>query len=92
MLKAKMTPGKEEQLIIEYPCSWDYKVIGEDPTLIKDAVTRICAPVTPTLTYSNSSSGGKYHSFKATLIVDSEERRLAIFQALKHDPAIKMVL
>ena len=87
-----MVSGKEAQLKIEYPCSWDYKVIGEDPTLIKDAVNRICAPTTPVLTYSHTSSGGKYHSFNATLIVENQETRLAIFEALKQDPAIKMVL
>lgn len=92
MLKAKMPSGKEEQLIIEYPCSWDYKVIGEDPTLVKDAVHRACAPQTPKITYSHTSSGGKYHSFSASVVVEDEEQRLAIFEALKQASAIKMVL
>ncbi len=87
-----MDPSKEEKLIIEYPCSWDYKIIGEDPTLLKDAVNRICAPTTPQIAYSHTSSGGKYHSFNVSLIVESEEKRLAIFEALKQAPVIKMVL
>ena len=45
-----------------------------------------------TMTISNRSSGGKYISMQLVLIVDDEAERLAIFELLKYDKAIKMVL
>ena len=87
-----MVLNDQDKLELEYPCAWQYKVIGEEPTLVKDAINRACAPESPEITFSHSSSGGKYHSFNASLTVQDEENRLKIFDTLKNDPAIKMVL
>ncbi|HKJ63946.1 MAG TPA: DUF493 domain-containing protein [Desulfopila sp.] len=81
--------GKPE---IEYPCVWQYKVIGEDCTRLEEAVEEICAPVPVDLSYSHSSSKGKYHSFNAEIEVQDEEARLSIYRALHNHPAIKFVL
>lgn len=85
---AKITQRKPK---IDYPCIWEYKVIGENPTLIKDAILKACNSSTPQITYSHTSSSGKYHSFNATLVVQDEQNRLLIFDNLKLNPAIKMV-
>lgn len=81
-----------ERLELEYPCSWMYKVIGEDCTLLKDEITRACAPIEVTITHSHVSSKGKYHSLNAELTVPSEEVRLSIFEKLKAAPTVKFVL
>lgn len=83
------TPEKPE---IQYPCSWAYKVIGEDCTLLKEIITRACAPHTPTISHSQTSRKGKYHSLQAELTVPSEEVRLAIYQRLQAEPAVKIIL
>ncbi|MGL1933006.1 MAG: DUF493 domain-containing protein [Desulfotalea sp.] len=77
---------------IEYPCIWPYKIIGENPDLIKDAIEKCCYPNNVKINFSHTSSGGKYHSFSAKVEVTSEELRLAIFDKLKEHPSLKMIL
>ncbi len=85
------TPEKKKP-DIQYPCLWAYKVIGEDCTLLKEALVNACAPLETKISHSQSSRKGKYHSLQAELTVPSEEVRLAIYQRLQDDPAIKIVL
>ncbi|WP_457576497.1 HP0495 family protein [Desulfomarina sp.] len=87
------TPCKEPRRPeIEYPCSWVYKVIGQDCSLLKDAIIDACGSLSVTISHSHSSSGGKYHSLNAELTVHSEETRLAIYESLKASPVVKLVL
>ena len=81
-----------EQPEIEYPCTWVYKVIGQDCTLLKDVIISTCSPTEVSISHSQTSSKGKYHSLNAELIVTSEEVRLSIYETLKSDPAVKIVL
>ncbi|CAG37613.1 HP0495 family protein [Desulfotalea psychrophila] len=83
---------KKKHPEIEYPCRWQYKVIGEDATLVKDAIVSICTDTSLEVTYSHTSSGGKYHSFNASIKVESEAMRLSTFESLKAHPSLKMVL
>jgi uncharacterized protein len=77
---------------IEYPCKWVYKVIGEDCSLIKEVIISACFPLEVKISYSNSSSKGKYHSLNAEIEVPDEEVRLNIYEILKGSPAIKIIL
>jgi putative lipoic acid-binding regulatory protein len=93
LLHKNMSPKKgDEQPEIEYPCTWVYKVIGQDCTLLKDIITATCSPTEVSISHSQTSSKGKYHSLNAELIVTSEEVRLSIYETLKSDPAVKIVL
>ena len=76
---------------ITYPCIWSYKIIGENREFLKEAILVACAPHPVDITYSRSSSGGKYHSVEARLVVENEAARLAIFDALKTHPAVKIL-
>jgi uncharacterized protein len=89
--KRNMAPleGKPE---IRYPCVWQYKVIGREHSLIKEAIEEICAPVPVSITYSHSSSSGKYHSYNAEIEVQDEEARIAIYRALHNHSAIQIVI
>ena len=77
---------------IDYPCTWVYKVIGQDCSLLKDAITSACAPADVQICHSHSSSKGKYHSLNAELVVADEKTRLSIYEILKNNPAVKFVL
>jgi putative lipoic acid-binding regulatory protein len=77
---------------IDYPCSWVYKVIGEDCSLLKELIVSSCEPYQVSISHSQASSKGKYHSLDAQLVVPSEEVRLAIYDKLKANPAVKIVL
>jgi len=83
---------KVERPEIEYPCTWVYKVIGRDYTLLKEVIVSACAPQDVKICHSNTSSGGKYHSLNAELNINDEATRLAIYDALKNSPGVKFVL
>lgn len=77
---------------IEYPCKWACTVIGADEIQLQEAAKFAVGEKEYSFTASNRSSGSKYLSFKLELIVDDEAECLAIFEILKHDAAIKMVI
>ncbi|MGB3211887.1 MAG: DUF493 domain-containing protein [Desulforhopalus sp.] len=77
---------------IEYPCTWVYKVIGEDCSLLKDIIVSACSPLSVKITHSHASSKGKYHCLNAELTVPTEEFRLKVYDALKGYPAVKIIL
>ena len=77
---------------INYPCTWVYKVIGEDCSLLKDIIISACSPLPVKISHSNMSSKGKYHSLNAELEVPTEEYRLKVYEALKCCPAVKIIL
>lgn len=92
MIDKTLQVSQPEKPEIDYPCTWVYKVIGEDTRILKELIVTACAPAGVDITHSHSSSGGKYHSLNATLVVDSEEMRLQIYELLKKHPAVKIVL
>lgn len=92
MIKTKKVKKTQKKAEIDYPCQWEYKVIGENQDLIQDALRTSCDPDKPTIAYSHTSSGGKYHSFSAKVQVEDEETRLSIFEKLYKHPAILMVI
>ena len=75
-----------------YPCEWEYKVIGTDISKLEDIIIEACLPSTPSISLSNVSSKGRYYSLNATLQVESEEMRLAIFKRIMQHPEVKMVI
>lgn len=77
---------------INYPCSWQYKVIGEDREAVIKAITACVQEKAHLLTDSHKSSGGRYVSMSLELVVSSEEERLEIYHKLLGDPAVKIVL
>ncbi len=82
----------EQKPEITYPCEWPYRIIGTSEVPIRNSVSSILGDKNYTLVASKKSSGGKYISFALSLIVDSEEERLEIFEELKMSNEIKMVL
>lgn len=77
---------------IVYPCTWSYRVIGIDCSLLKDVIVSACFPLPVKISHSHTSSKGKYHSLDAELEVPSEEVRLKIYKILQDSPAIKIIL
>jgi hypothetical protein len=94
MIRFSPNPLQEspERPEIEYPCTWIYKVIGEDCSLLKDIIVSACSPLPVKISHSHTSSKGKYHSLNAELEVPTEEVRLRIYELLKCSPVIKIVL
>ncbi len=76
---------------IEYPLKWTYKVIGLDASATEAAVAN-CIKKEYDLSLSHVSSGGKYQSFSVDIIVENEEERLALFNALSAHPDILRII
>lgn len=77
---------------IDYPCPWQYKIIGTSATAITRLVAEHVQEKDCVLTRSNVSSGGRYISMSLELTVQSEERRLELYRLLAADVTVKVVL
>jgi putative lipoic acid-binding regulatory protein len=82
----------DKETIITYPCSWLYKIIGEDQEQMRLAAETVITEESCSISVSNSSKTGKYHCLNVELTVHTEEQRNTIFTLLKKHPHIKMVL
>ena len=78
--------------IIEYPCNWVYKVIGSNFKKVNSAVSEVLTGKKYTSKKSNMSSKGAYISVSVEIIVENEDIRDSIFNALKMHKDIRMVL
>jgi uncharacterized protein len=80
------------KLNLKYPCSWVYKIIGPDADKMRHAVAEIIRDRPYKISVSRSSASEKYHSLNVELSVESESHRTALYEELKNNPAIKLVL
>lgn len=81
-----------DNLKINYPCEWEFRIIGTDEGLLKAAVAEILVDKKYDLSFSNQSRGGKYISLALKTFVESEEARNNIYIALRKHTGIKSVL
>lgn len=77
---------------IQYPCQWQYRIIGEDRAAMHQAITTSVAALVCTVTEGNVSSGGRYISLSLEVTVSDDAERLQLYQLLAGHPAIRMVL
>ena len=83
--------NEQEKPLIQYPCEWQYQIIGPNEEQIRAAVAEIVtAPFT--LTATHTSRTGKYHSLRLLTMVASEEVRTSIYLALSRHPSVKVVM
>ena len=82
----------EKKLVLEYPCSWSYKLIGHEKEAIQKAIHDVILQREHSLDHSNNSKTGKYVSMNLELVIQNEDERNFIYEALKAHQHIKMVL
>ena len=82
----------EKKLVLEYPCSWSYKLIGHEKEAIQKAIHDVILQRAHSLDNSNNSKTGKYVSMNLELVIQNEDERNFIYEALKAHQHIKMVL
>ncbi len=95
-----MTNEKNEKLKIEYPCPWDFKIIGmnEDEmraavqVSLNEALNQASGDREFELGTSRTSDGGKYISLRLNLMVLDETERNRIFSCLAKQPEIRIVI
>ena len=77
---------------IEYPCSWEFKVIGTSENVVRQAAVNTFGQRDYELVFSHVSKTGKYHSFNITSNVADEVDRDSIFASLAGAEGIATVL
>jgi putative lipoic acid-binding regulatory protein len=87
-----MKDDKKEKLKLEYPCSWVYKIIGPDKEKMQSAVAETIRDCKYKISLSHTSQTSKYVCLNVELTVESESQRTALYEALKANSDIKMVL
>ena len=70
---------------IDYPTHWEYKVIFDASDEAEAKVKDIVKDREFKLVFSKFSKDKKYTSYDLAVLVLSEEERLEIFSALKHE-------
>ncbi len=77
---------------IEYPRTWDFRLMGSDREALEQCVLEIVGHRPHSHQPSNVSSSGKFVSLLVSLTVETVEDRDAIFLAFKSHPAVRVVL
>ncbi len=77
---------------IEYPCLWQYTLIGTAQHEIHEAISSVVGDREHTISDSNKSSAGKYLSVSLELEVHSEHMRNSIFMELQRHPSLRMII
>ena len=74
--------SNSEKPKINYPCDWEYKVIGTDVDEMIKAIELAAEGMEYKISPSNVSSKGKYFSLNLKVFVTSEAIRDIIFEKL----------
>lgn len=82
----------QQKVELTYPCSWSYKLIGHEKEAIEKAIHDVILERAHNLNHSNNSKTGKYVSMNLDLVIQNEDERNFIYEALKKHQNIKMVL
>ena len=82
----------KEKLVLDYPCSWEYKLVVLEHIDIHITVKEIVFSREHKIKESKVSSKGKYKSYSLELLVHNEDDRKEIYKMLGDHSNIKMVL
>lgn len=77
---------------IDYPCEWEYLIIGVNEELLKSAATEILNGRKYEISVSKTSKTGKYISLAIKTPVENEATRNNIYAALSKHAAVTKVL
>ena len=87
-----MVDLNKEQLKLDYPCSWSYKIVVLEKINIKNVVKDVISSREHTVKESKVSKKGKFKSYSLELLVHSDDDRKGLYQLLGDHNDIKMVL
>lgn len=82
----------DKELGLDYPCNWEYKLITDSSDDLKSSIKELLGNRNYKLTFSKKSKNGKYDSYILSLVVHSDEDRKSIYESLKKDKNIKIII
>jgi uncharacterized protein len=77
---------------IDYPCEWEYKIIGENVDKILLAIETASLGLEYTVSPSNLSRNGKYCSLNMRLMVPNEVVRDLVYEKLSSSESVRFVI
>jgi putative lipoic acid-binding regulatory protein len=78
--------------LIEYPCSWIYRVLGSDETALRVAIAEVIEEREHVIEAGNVSRTGRYCSLHLRVVVASDADRLGLLRGLQTRQAVRYVL
>ncbi len=84
--------GIDKKVQIDYPCNWQYKIIGTELDKIKAVIREVLPEGNYQAAESMKSSHGKYVSLNLTTQVADEEERHRIYRLIKNHADVEMVM
>ncbi len=87
---SKDLPDKE--LGLKYPCNWEYKIITDAKDDLKQSIDTLLKNRNYKFEFSKKSKNGKYDSYMLSLLVFNDKDRTDIFENLKKDKNIKIII
>lgn len=84
--------SNSERPEINYPCNWEYKVIGRDVEKMLAAIENAALGLEYDVTPSNISKKGNYYSLKFVLSVPNQTVRDLVFEKLDNHNDVVYVL
>ena len=95
-MKKIQVPPEASGARLEYPLDYGFTIIGlagdDFPEHARRLVARFVVEVPVEGVQVRSSAGGKYHSVSVACVLESEEQRRAVYQALHEDARVVYVL
>ncbi len=82
----------DKEVGLEYPCYWEYKIITNTKDELRKSIAELFGKRHYKLEFSKKSKNGKYNSFVFSLMVFSAEDRKNIYENLKKDENIKIII
>lgn len=83
---------QDQELEIEYPTRWQYKVIGRSEVVLRAAVEEAVEGASHEVSFSNRSSKGKYLSLLLEVEVQDEAQRKSIWDRLSaHSGVLSLI-
>jgi len=82
----------DKKVEINYPTLWPYKVIINSHCKIHHVVENVIGKREYKIAKSNTSKDKKYESFKVTILVHNDDDRVTIYEELKKEDCVKIVL
>ncbi|MDK2083442.1 DUF493 domain-containing protein [Aliarcobacter butzleri] len=82
----------DKKLELDYPCSWEYKLVVLETTNIKQTVKEVIFEREHKVKESKASSKGKFKSYTLEMLVHNEDDRKEIFKLLGEHSDIKMII
>jgi len=92
ILNDKTQDKTQDKPKIEYPSNWGFKLIGRDKASLLACIKKVMGEKEHLCSFGNRSKTGKFHSYNASCIVESQEERNKIFKYFEEHDDVSMVI